>query len=140
MDILERIAVIQDENTDSMRAFELSIGKTSGYIGMMRQRKSSPSSDVLYKILSVYKQYSAEWLLMGIGEKTKQPDGMVLEPTSEYGLSDSKMMKHLEEWVRTIVKSETDSQFEDVNTSIYTLLKRDFAAMEKSIRKKQDAG
>lgn len=68
--IINRVLEIQQlEHPKSQRAFELSIGKTSGYLNMMKKTSGIPSGAVLCKIIEVYPAYNAYWLLTGKGEK-----------------------------------------------------------------------
>ena len=70
--ILNRIIQIQKEvSPKSRRAFELSIGKTSGYLNNMRVKNSVPNGNVLSTIIETYPEFSALWLLTGRGEKVQ---------------------------------------------------------------------
>ena len=69
MGIALRLEEIAKDEGLSMRAFELSIGKTSGYINMMKRNNGSPSADVLQKIIEIYSKYNLYWILGISNEK-----------------------------------------------------------------------
>ncbi|WP_422105540.1 hypothetical protein [Winogradskyella sp.] len=67
----------------SERKFELSIGKSNGYINGMRKRNSSPTVDVLFDIVKKYPQFNINWILTGEGSM-KVDRSLVNEPRSSY--------------------------------------------------------
>lgn len=70
MEVIDRIIEIQqEEHLHSQRAFELSIGKTSGYLNMTKKRNSIPGIDIINKIIEIYPKYSLYWLVTGKGQK-----------------------------------------------------------------------
>jgi hypothetical protein len=70
MEIIDRIIEVQlEEHHHSQRAFELSIGKKSGYLNISKKRQSVPGADVINKIIEVYPKYSLKWLMTGEGNK-----------------------------------------------------------------------
>ncbi len=58
----------------SQRKFEISIGVSNGYVNNL---KSSPSSDIIQKILGAYPELNTTWLLTGQG--TMLNDGSELQ-------------------------------------------------------------
>ena len=69
MEIVNRIIEIQKEVTKSQRSFELSIGKTSGYLNVIQKNNSTPGVDLILRIIEVYPEYNLNWIMTGKGEK-----------------------------------------------------------------------
>lgn len=67
MTAVDRILEILKDTGLSARQFEISIGKTSGYLNSLVKRGSSPSINVISKIIEVYPQYNGEWIISGRG-------------------------------------------------------------------------
>lgn len=65
----ERLLIIAKDNYLSTRQFEIRIGKTSGYINMMKKNKSSPSVSVILKIKKEFAKYNLLWIITGEGSK-----------------------------------------------------------------------
>ena len=64
----------------------LGVTKTSYY--NWRDGKNSPNADVLVKVLMKYPKYSADWLLMGIGDMHRgQNAQQVNDSVQEYGMA-----------------------------------------------------
>lgn len=85
--IIDRIIQIQKEvNPNNIAAFEVSIGKKSGYLNIMRKRSSYPSSEVLKNIVDKHPKYSLEWIL-GISDTKflNKNDNLVNEDVAIYG-------------------------------------------------------
>lgn len=130
MSVLKRIMEIQQEATNSQRSFELSIGKSSGYLNQLNKNDSMPSLEVILKILEVYPKYNLNWLALGeepkYRSKTVYHHNDELEMVEEDSVAYSKqeISTALEGLVCKIVKKETDEQFKSINKDIMTLLKR----------------
>ena len=58
---------IPDMEGISKNKFEASLDKASGYFNVQKKRNGSPSVDVVQKFVSVYPNYSLQWLLFGEG-------------------------------------------------------------------------
>lgn len=65
--IIERISQIIDYKSISTRAFELKIGASNGMIGRAVLKKSDISAEWLSKIIEIYPDINAQWLLSGDG-------------------------------------------------------------------------
>lgn len=76
----------------SQRAFELSIGKTSGYLNVLQKRNSIPSAEVVATIILKYPKYSAHWILTGEGSKYVNADqkSIVNEEKAIYEIEKDK--------------------------------------------------
>lgn len=62
--IIDRIIKLQEDvEPRSRAAFEVSIGKQSGYLNTMSKRGSVPSADLIKKIIELHPIYSLEWIL-----------------------------------------------------------------------------
>lgn len=62
--IIDRIIELQEEVSPKSRsAFEVNIGKTSGYLAVMKKRGSYPSADLIIEICQKYTEYSVDWIL-----------------------------------------------------------------------------
>ncbi|WP_339638686.1 hypothetical protein [Croceibacter atlanticus] len=83
--IIDRIIEIANEESRSIRAFELSCGINSGYLGSMKGKNRSVGSSIILNILETYPKYSLEWIMTGMGPKYKLKEGDVVEPGSFYG-------------------------------------------------------
>ena len=102
--VIDRIERILSHYKLSNRAFDLSIGKSNGYIGKQIERKASIGSDALETILNVYNDISPQWLIAGEGEmlrkKTSESDVFHLQDEqSEYQKPDyfeDTILKYLE--------------------------------------------
>ncbi len=88
MGVADRIVKILEDTNLSARAFEISIGKTSGYLNMLVKRESSPSTDVIQKIVEVYPQYSLRWIITGMGSMYAKNENILREETEKYQRED----------------------------------------------------
>lgn len=69
MSIATRLEEIAKSECNSVRAFELSIGKKSGYLNMMKKNNGSPSTSVVEDIIRLYPIYNLHWIVTGNGNK-----------------------------------------------------------------------
>lgn len=92
-----------------MRAFEIDIGKSVGYINTMDKRGGLPGADVLIKIRELHPDIDINWLLTGDGDMYLKRKDEVNDPPSKYGSSitinivDSEstpLIKALEELIK----------------------------------------
>lgn len=112
MEFYSRILEIQnDVSPHSQRAFEISIGKTSGYLNMMKKNKGKPSVEVVLKIIEVYPKYNLYWIFGLSNEKYIDNDLNTLkEPTTNYGLSfEVDHLKLLLEAKNDIIKAKEET-------------------------------
>ena len=130
--VINRILDIADDLGYSTRKFELSIGKSNGYINGMKNRGGSPTIDVLSDIVETYPQYDLMWLVTGKGAMKKQPTSAVAEPNADYlkDISTEAFEKVFKEFVAKIVKKEVDPRFERMAENIQILMGRAFTAEE----------
>lgn len=66
--LTDRILQLPEILKKSAREFSISIGKSEGFMGALKNRGSIPSVDVIYTILSTYTNVSPMWLLFGKGD------------------------------------------------------------------------
>lgn len=135
----ERILEIQKEvEPRSQRAFELGIGKTNGYLNMMKKRGSIPSADVILSIIDKYPNFSLEWLMTGKGDKYSKPEIKgVNEEGAVYNAGISELdfiglskridfvikqnSEILDKLNRSVVKEVLESEMKRVRSSTETL-------------------
>lgn len=133
MSLLERIFEIQREvSPRSVAAFEKTIGKSNGYMNTISKQSGVPGTDVILSILDKYPQYSTDWILLGHGPKLKKE--VVIDGVNEEGAAYGKnpAVKEIEDWMRRIIKEETDDKFKNINDSMLRLLRR---SMDKNEQK-----
>ena len=98
--VIDRIEWILSHYKLSNRAFDLSIGKSNGYIGKQIERKASIGSDTLEKILHVYDDISPRWLVAGEGAKlrSKMEESFISEEETSYETDffELALLKYLE--------------------------------------------
>ena len=95
MSILQRVIHIQKEvSPNSIRAFELGIGKTNGYINSMVKNNGVPSATVLSIIISKYPYYNALWLLTGKG------------PRENYTITENNLHQILHDVIQTTIQPQ----------------------------------
>ncbi len=85
--ITDRIIWIRNHYEVTPRAFDLSIGKSNGYIDKQHKRKGSVGSEALQKILDRYTDISPQWLIVGEGPKLRS-ENAVLEYREDYQTLD----------------------------------------------------
>lgn len=71
MKTIHRLKEIIDEKKINVRQLEILIGTANGTIGKALQRESDISSGWLEKILEKFPEISADWLLLGTGQRYK---------------------------------------------------------------------
>lgn len=108
MSVAERLESIAFEEHISVRQFELSINKKSGYLNMMKKNKGAPSVSVIVDVKKKYPKYNAEWII-GISDNKyadKQESLDVLnEDMADYGKADFLgMSKRLD----VVIKQNTE--------------------------------
>src|SRR5690606_39229090 len=129
MNVVDRIMEILNDTGLSARQFELSIEKTSGYLNSLKTRGSSPSVDVVSKIVEVYPHYSAEWILSGRGamyigsgkEKLKKEGASIDCDTTIDEIIDSKIQSRMNDLKATLIQmiiNEIDKEISDTKQSI----------------------
>lgn len=75
--IIERIHEILKDTGISTRKFELSIGKSSGYLNTSNKSKSDVGAQVILSIIKKYPEYNLIWLMTGEGDM-KAPNELKL--------------------------------------------------------------
>lgn len=114
MSAVNRIMEILNDTGLSARQFELSIEKTSGYLNSLTKRGSSPSVDVVSKIVEVYPHYSAEWILSGRGEMYRRSGS---ENLDKKGASID-----CETTIDEILDSKIESRINDLEKSLIQII------------------
>lgn len=81
MNIVERILQIAEIKRLTINEFSKSIGVSSGYFAKQRANKANVGSQILLKIVSIYPDVNAAWLLTGEGEifNSKTPKNVIKE-------------------------------------------------------------
>lgn len=69
--IINRIAQFIEYKQISMTEFDKQISASNGYIGKLLRNNGSVGSDVLEKIVSIFPELDATWLLTGHGSMLK---------------------------------------------------------------------
>jgi len=82
----ERILRVAKDLGLSKNAFEKSIGRSSGYMNMLRKKDSTPGVDVILKIIEVYPEVNLNWLMTGKMSTNYlcNEDNLVLDPKNEH--------------------------------------------------------
>lgn len=81
-----RIAILIDHYRTNISSFEKECGLSNNSIGSAIRRNTSIKDETLNKVLSTFKEVSAEWLLTGEGEMMKgkeKKNVQELEPNFE---------------------------------------------------------
>ena len=98
--VIDRIEWIISHYNLSNRAFDLSIGKSNGYIGKQIDRKASIGSDTLETILHVYDDISPQWLIAGEGSelRSQREESSAFEEKATYetDLFEIALLKYLD--------------------------------------------
>lgn len=141
--IIDRIIEIQEEvEPKSARSFELSIGKTSGYLNMAKKNNSTPSADVVAKIIETYPEYNLYWIITGEGEKLKRFDesNTVNEVSATY-LKDKErdFLTHLDNYIKNIVDKAMKPEVESLNKDLLVLFRRVLDIEKGNSLKAEDA-
>lgn len=114
--IIDRIIAIQEEvEPRSRSAFEVIIGKKSGYLNTMDKRGSIPSANLIKNIIEIYPQFNLYWI-MGLS-------------INKY-VKEEKETQKLEKEVIKIVHRITNPKFEKLNNNILILLRREMSDSE----------
>ncbi|WP_298418705.1 hypothetical protein [uncultured Kordia sp.] len=111
MKIIERIVQFIKYKNLSMRAFDISIGVGNGYTSKQAKTNASVGSDVLEKIIDVYRDLSPLWLMTGEGPMTIDPDKSSDEPPLEYGNS-------IDDIIENKIKRIVEDQFKEFSDKL----------------------
>ncbi len=111
MKIIERIVKFIKYKNLSMRAFDISIGVGNGYTSKQAKTNASVGSDVLEKIIDVYRDLSPLWLMTGEGPMTIDPDKSSDEPPLEYGNS-------IDDIIENKIKRIVEDQFKEFSDKL----------------------
>lgn len=65
--VLDRLFMIPELEGISKNKFEASLGKSSGYLNVLKRNASLPGTDTLLQFIGSYPDYSLRWLLLGEG-------------------------------------------------------------------------
>ncbi|WP_416440399.1 hypothetical protein ACH3O9_11150 [Leeuwenhoekiella sp. A16] len=65
--IVDRLMSIPKREGISKNQLEREIGKTSGYLNVLKKKGSLPGIEVLQNFISIYPKYSLRWILSGEG-------------------------------------------------------------------------
>lgn len=114
MTAVDRIMEILRDTGLSARKFEISIDKTSGYLNSLTKRNSSPSVDVISKIVEVYPEYSAEWILSGRGS--------MIYRKSHDQLNESDLVYDNDITIDKIIDSKIQSRMDDLKTTLIQMI------------------
>lgn len=87
----DRIEMIRTTERRSVEEFIelLSVSKTAYYA--WKHNKTNPSSDIIVKIMDLFKSYRVEWLVLGEGNMKKSDFEVASEPNNSYGNFVTKM-------------------------------------------------
>lgn len=85
MSVLDRLEKIRINENLKKKDFEKIIGKSSGYIKILKDKNGIPGSDVLIKVSEHFRNYDINWLLTGEGYMLKGEGSTVAEPETDYG-------------------------------------------------------
>lgn len=111
LDINERILyIIDNQYNGSQKKFAERIGFAAQVVfNIVSGRKSKPSYDVLYAILSTNDYINAEWLIMGHGEMMKEKKEIIVTPDIE---KDSYIIELQKDKIRHLEKELQDQKRE----------------------------
>lgn len=112
LDINERILyIIDNQYNGSQKKFAERIGFAAQVVfNIVSGRKSKPSYDVLYAILSTNDYINAEWLIMGHGEMLKQKEAPIVPIVNE---KDSYIIELQKDKIRSLEK-ELQNQRQEI--------------------------
>ena len=85
--ILDRVIIFSEYLGMSLRSFSLSIGASAGYLHRQKTSNSNIGGDFIEKIIELYPQLNAVWLVTGEGKMIKD-SYRVEENTIVYGAKD----------------------------------------------------
>lgn len=77
MSVLDRLEKIRIKQGLNKAQFERAIGKSSGYLKILKDKGGIPGSDVLIQVSENFRQYDLNWLLTGEGEMLKTGEPVV---------------------------------------------------------------
>ena len=72
MSVLDRLEEIRLKEGFNKAQFEKTIGKSSGYLKILKDKGGVPGSDVLIRISENFRNYDMNWLLTGEGQMWKE--------------------------------------------------------------------
>lgn len=124
------------KNQDLKKAeFEKIIGKSSGYIGVLKNKAGIPGADVLIKIAENFPSINLHWLLTGEGEMLKsvaktypgelEGGDLVEEPVESLQQMRDELRGDIKEMME-----EMAANFEALNESMLILLKGNTRTMK----------
>lgn len=120
MVIAEKFREVIKDKKISARKFELSIGKTSGYVNMMERRNTFPSSNLIITFCEQYPEYNLYWILGLSDQKYLSKENMVNEPQESYSKELDKI-NFLREFLSSDVK-QLDKKFDIMITQSKEML------------------
>ena len=99
--VIHRIKKYIIHKNMSMRKFDLSIGASDGYTQSAAKNSASIGSDLIEKIISMYKDLNPYWLMTGEGEmlRGREAENLSLEqdpPEYKKDLFELTLLKYLE--------------------------------------------
>ena len=114
MSIVDRLMEIKNDIGASNREFDLSLGKSSGYLATLKRTGGLPGVDVIAKVLDMYGKYSPYWLILNKGDKFNFNEIGVAEKSTDY--------KILQTDVLSVFRRESLNEFKTINQKLDVLL------------------
>ena len=122
MQLFERLKKIHDWSRYSRADFakKLEVSKPT-VDSLTKDPKYNPGLGIIIRILELFPDINANWLLMNEGPMFKANNKMIAEePQSEYGSANAfiKYNKHLEDeiaWLRKIIEEKLEMDINEIN-------------------------
>lgn len=86
MNIIDRLELIRKNEDLNKSEFEKILGKSSGYLGILKNKGGVPGGDVLIKVVECFQKYNPKWVLTGNGAMylDETAENIIQEPKSIY--------------------------------------------------------
>lgn len=113
--LIERLEEIARAEERSIRAFELKIGVSSGYLATIKKKSGNVGVQTILKVVEIYPNWALNWIMIGQGLKTTIENG---EDLSGNFSEDHQAIKNSLE----TLSSKIDSRFTGLERGLTQLL------------------
>lgn len=117
LSVLDRLENIRNAEGLNKGQFEKALGKSSGYLKILRDKGGLPGADVFIKISENFRDYDLNWLMTGVGSMKKDVN-QNLHPSKE----DQEEYELQKKTTLLDVRDDLKADVYNVNQNLKTLI------------------
>lgn len=122
--IVKRLREVARDLKIGEGTFEVSIGKSVGYLNITEKRNGDPGASLVKRTIDNYPEYSLRWIMTGQGDMKIDRLHLVNEEAAQYNKQGNTVQSALIDLIEKIVEDRVAPKIADLNDSVNILMKR----------------